>query len=108
MNSLRNDPRYGRNHTLTYLPKNGIYLQHLLLSGTSLLRLSEICGIYSLNYRNELSLLVFVFLASTSKTYIGSVLFRASAFTGAKFSKRSTSGYRTFRALVEYSSVLLN
>ena len=27
---------------------------------------------------------LFVWLASASKTYIGSVLFRASAFTGAK------------------------
>ena len=45
-----------------------------------------------------------VLFASTSKTYIGLVLFRASAFTGANLA----SGVPAFRALVEYSFVLLD
>ena len=52
--------------------------------------------------------LMYVIFALPASAYIGSVLFRASAFTGAKISKRSTSGYRMFRALVEYSSDHLN
>ena len=47
----------------------------------------------------------FVLLASASNTYIGSILFWASAVTGAKL---ASEVHRTFRSLVEYSFVLLN
>ena len=51
----------------------------------------------------NLYFLTFCLACSASKTYVRTVLFRASAF-----SKRSTRDYRTFRALVEYSFILLN
>ena len=50
-------------------------------------------------------LFVVMLAASASNTYIGSVSFRASA---RQISKRSTNDYKTFRALVEHSFVLLN
>ena len=42
---------------------------------------------YKLNLDYSVTTL-FVLLASANKTYIGSVLFRASAFTGAKLASR--------------------
>ena len=48
---------------------------------------------------------IFVLLASASKTYIGSVLFRASAFTGAKLASGVPAVIGHF---LEYSFVLLN